>query len=68
MNRKKELEELKLDLIEVKKYRELQDKEFSFDGVNTIRNDRIILEDAYYGNMQNNILEAIYYAEKCKRR
>ena len=56
---KKTLEELKLDLIEIKAYRELQDAEFSFDGVNTIRNDSNVSEDAYYRNIENNIINAI---------
>ena len=56
---KKTLEELKLDLIEIKAYRSLNNAEFCFDGINTIKNDSNVSEDAYYRNIENNIIDAI---------
>ena len=61
----KTLEELKLDLIEIQAYRNLQDKDFSFGG-NVIKNESITSEDAYYEMLQQDILEQIEYLENQK--
>ena len=66
MNDEKFLEELKLDLIEVQAYRDLQDEGFSFDGINTIRNDSKYSQDAYYKMLEQSIKEAIQEIEDRK--
>ena len=65
MIKEKTLEELKLDLIEIQAYRNLQDKDFSFNG-NIIKNESIISEDAYYEMLEQDILEQIEYLENEK--
>lgn len=57
--KRKTLEELKLDLIEIRAYRDLQDAGFCFDGVNEIKNESKVSEDAYYENLEDNILDSI---------
>lgn len=56
---KKTLEELKLDLIEIQAYRELQDESFCFDGINEIKNESNISEDAIYRAYEQYLIETI---------
>ena len=64
MDKKKKLEELKLDLIEIKAYRDLQDEEFCFDGVNILKNDSNYSEDVYYKILEYNLKLEIEEYEK----
>lgn len=64
MSKSKKLEELKLDLIEVMAYRDLQDQDFCFDGKNIIKNDSECSEDVYYRILENEIINEI---EECER-
>ena len=66
MIKEKTLEELRLDLIEIQAYRDLQDESFSFDGVNIIKNESTISQDAYYEIVEQDILDAIEYLENNK--
>ncbi len=63
---KKSLEELKLDLIEIQAYRDLQDEKFKFAEVNDTEMKSNISEDAYYEILEQDILDAIEYLENKK--
>ena len=52
------LEELKLDLIEVRAYRDLQGEPFDF-GTGLITNDSKVSEDVYYKREERELLNAI---------
>ena len=52
---KKTLEELKLDLIEIQAYRNLQDENFGFEGINDTDNKRNFSSDAYYKIVEQDI-------------
>ena len=56
---KKTLEELRLDLIEIKAYRDLQDEEFCFDNKTIIKNNNSYSEDAYLEIIEQNLEEEI---------
>ena len=64
MSKREKLEELKLDLIEVMAYRDLQDQDFCFDGKHIIKNDSKCSEDVYYRILENRIITQI---EECER-
>ena len=59
MKKRKTLEELKLDLIEIRAYRDLQNEEFCFDGITKIKNDSKYSEDAYYEIMEDSLQNTI---------
>lgn len=52
---KKELEELKLDLIEIQAYRNLQDEAFCFNGKDIIKSESKISEDVIWKIQEQNI-------------
>ena len=57
--RQKLIEELKLDLLEIQAYRELQDKSFVFYKT-LVKNDSKVSEDVMYKMREANIREKIY--------
>lgn len=63
----REKEELLLDLIEVRAYRELQSEPFDF-GTGLIENDSKFSEDAYYKMEENEILEKLRDLEEGKTK
>ena len=63
---KKTLEELKLDLIEIQAYRNLQDEKFGFEGINDTDNKRTFSSDAYYEILEQDIIDEIEYLENNK--
>ena len=68
MTSRDKLEELKLDLIEVKAYRDLQNESFTF-GKEIVINESKVSEDAYYEILEENLNEAIEELEvKLRRR
>ena len=64
-NKLKLIEELKLDLLEIQAYRELQDKSFVFYKT-LVKNDSNKSEDAMYKVREANIRKKIYNLENQK--
>lgn len=65
INKLKLIEELKLDLLEIQAYRELQDKPFVFYKT-LVKNDSNKSEDAMYKVREANIRKKIYNLENQK--